>query len=129
MQPNPMADTSRLLFPSLRFCISELLSFQSSLGDLTSLERDCRALSCSTCRDIARKRASQHVTTPTRRKLRLEGKRPAGWINQMPRRPGSLQAGRLRSSQTSLVQPLSALDFKREDSVHDGRPAVHVENL
>src|SRR5271163_410641 len=29
MQPNPMAETSRLLFPSLRFCIIFFLCFNS----------------------------------------------------------------------------------------------------
>src|SRR5213593_4931287 len=40
---------------------------------------------------------------------------------------------RLRSDaphpRAALVQPLAPLDFKWEDGVHDGRPAVHVDDL
>src|SRR5205807_7967185 len=62
IQPSPMADTSKLLFPSLRFCIFKFL-FQSEVKFLSQSEvkvilvricRDGLTRSCSTCPDIAR---------------------------------------------------------------------------
>src|SRR5580704_10177167 len=51
MQPSPMAETSKLLFPSLRFCIFELLSGR----DHQPATRRLLSESCGTCRILAGK--------------------------------------------------------------------------
>ena len=45
MQPSPMAETSRLLFPSLRFCIG--FSFRVSLAGLIATPFPCRVFPVS----------------------------------------------------------------------------------
>src|SRR5271170_1843286 len=55
MQPSPMAETSKLLFPSLRFFIFNSYLCVKCWNELTSPRRGCRSRSCYTCCGIARK--------------------------------------------------------------------------
>src|SRR5271165_3573550 len=58
MQPSPMAETSKLLFPSLRFCIFELLSGR----DHQPATRWLLSGSCGPCRILAQKDCSVEET-------------------------------------------------------------------
>src|SRR6516225_450370 len=59
MQPSPIAETSRSLFPSLRFCIFGLLCFELKIGTLLyHVLLFCRALDLA--RPVANLLGSEH---------------------------------------------------------------------
>src|SRR5258708_20480990 len=122
MQPRPIAETSRPLFPSLRFCIVFSLATVSlitrlELSAVTAVHRSFRSIACFSC--TVDPRTEQAVIMEVEVSAVVTMKHRSGEASLLPDQAHELRAELARKiasfigSEESLVTEISGLTLAR----------------